>query len=216
MVKFNSVCSESFTVKNGVRQGGILSPILFNVYMNDLSDMLNNSNVGCKINGQSLNHLFYADDSVIIAPSPNALQKLLLVCEEFASHVELTYNTKKTFCMCIKPMSYKELITPKVYLNGAPLLFISKHKYLGFIITDDLTDNSDMKRIIRTLYVQGNKLGSYFKNCTDDVKVKLFQSYCYSFYGLNLWCKFTNVCMQKVTSAYKPIFSNLFRVKEKI
>ena len=44
----------SFTVTNGVRQGGILSPILFNVYMDDLSKSLKLlSNIGCNINGVS-------------------------------------------------------------------------------------------------------------------------------------------------------------------
>ena len=67
-VKWNSVISDVFYVTNGVRQGGILSPILFNIYIDDLSCRLNNSGIGCHINGKCLNHIIYTDDSVILKP----------------------------------------------------------------------------------------------------------------------------------------------------
>ena len=54
-VKWGNKTSESFGVSNGVRQGGILSPLLFNVYVDDLS--------------AQLNHLMYADDLVLMSPS---------------------------------------------------------------------------------------------------------------------------------------------------
>ena len=51
--------SSSFQVTNGVRQGGILSPKLFIVYMDGLSDQLNNSNIGGKFgSGQLVNHIY--------------------------------------------------------------------------------------------------------------------------------------------------------------
>ena len=73
MVRWANILSSAFKVSNGVRQGGIMSPVLFNVYMDDLSHLLSNSNVGCVIDSVVCNHLFYADDSVLVAPSPEAL-----------------------------------------------------------------------------------------------------------------------------------------------
>ena len=61
-VKWGRNTSSFFTVTNGVRQGGILSPFLFTLYVDDLSHRLNNSKVGCHINNVCINHLFYADD----------------------------------------------------------------------------------------------------------------------------------------------------------
>ena len=53
----------SFSVSNGVKKGGILSPILFNYfYIDDVSDSLNSSNIVGRIGKISLNHLCYADD----------------------------------------------------------------------------------------------------------------------------------------------------------
>jgi len=56
-------------VSNGVRQGGTLSPILFNLYMDELSRRLNDCNTGCMIGGMLVNHIMYADDLVIFSPS---------------------------------------------------------------------------------------------------------------------------------------------------
>ena len=52
-------------------------PVLFNIYMDDLSVCLNNSTIGCSMNGVITNHIMYADETCIIAPSPSALHKLL-------------------------------------------------------------------------------------------------------------------------------------------
>ena len=60
-----------------------------------LSVALNNVSIGCNINTQPVNHLFYADDSVSLSPSPQALRKLLHVAESYANDAELMYNTKK-------------------------------------------------------------------------------------------------------------------------
>ena len=103
IVKWNNTLSDSFKVSNGVRQGGILSPRLFSVYVDDLSKNLSISNVGCHFNSVCVNHLFYADDSVLIAPSPMALKQLIDICEKYSKDNEIIYNASKTVCMYIRP-----------------------------------------------------------------------------------------------------------------
>ena len=87
--------SQAFSIKNSVRQGGIVSPIFFNIDLDDLSFLLNDSGTGCMINECLINHLFYADDSALLAPSHRA-RKLNDICNMYANDCELTFNAKKT------------------------------------------------------------------------------------------------------------------------
>ena len=82
-VRWGNTLSDNFLVSNGVRQGGVLSPALFRVYMDDLSTVLNTINFGCYFNSTMVNHLMYADDIILICPSVNGLQELINVCGNF-------------------------------------------------------------------------------------------------------------------------------------
>ena len=66
--------SGKFHVTNGVRQGGVLSPLLFNVYVNELSECLNKSGIGGFMNVTIINHMLYADDICIISLLSAGLQ----------------------------------------------------------------------------------------------------------------------------------------------
>ena len=59
-IRWGDAYSAKFKVTNGVRQGGILSPYLFNVYVDELSEEVNKCNVGCNLNGLLINHIMYA------------------------------------------------------------------------------------------------------------------------------------------------------------
>ena len=99
-VRCGHCISNSFNVTNGVRQGGVLSPQLFNVYINGLSDILNKSTIGGSLAGKRINHLLYADDLCIVSLSSAGLQHLLSICayQYCASH-SLTFNVRKSVCM---------------------------------------------------------------------------------------------------------------------
>ena len=114
-VKWGQFLSMPFYVSNGIRQGGILSPYLFNLYINDLSTDLLESSVGCHVGGQCVNHLSYADDMVLMAPSVRALQKLLNVCSCFADGNDIIYNTSKSVCMIIWPKRTRIIFEPSFY-----------------------------------------------------------------------------------------------------
>ena len=64
-VRWGFCISNSFNVTNGVRQGGVLSPQLFNVYNYGLSDILNKTIIDGSLGGKRINHLLYADDLYI-------------------------------------------------------------------------------------------------------------------------------------------------------
>ena len=68
-VRWGNTLSSLFQVGNGVKQGGILSPVLFNIYIDKLSTTLNNTAIGGQIDGQLHNHLCYADNMCLIGIS---------------------------------------------------------------------------------------------------------------------------------------------------
>ena len=91
-VKWGNVTSSDFTVSNGMRQGGVLSPYLFNVYMDGLSTMLNTCETGCYSGVSKVNHLMYADDLVLLSPCTIGLSRLLKCCDDYAVSHDMVYN----------------------------------------------------------------------------------------------------------------------------
>ena len=67
-------------MSNGVRQGGVLSPILFSVYLDGLLQKLADSGAGCHWGHLFAGAVCYADDIVLLAPCPSALRILLNIC----------------------------------------------------------------------------------------------------------------------------------------
>ena len=98
-IRWNGYLSESFKVSRGVRQGGILSPILFTLYLDDLLIELAHTNVGCYWDDMFVGALVYADDITLLARIPSALRKLLAVCESFGTNHMLKFNPDKTQCI---------------------------------------------------------------------------------------------------------------------
>ena len=79
-----------------MRQGGVLSPILFTVYVDDLLTELENKGVGCYWNNHFVGALCYADDIALLAPSSAALRLMLDTYSSFASSRSLLFNASKT------------------------------------------------------------------------------------------------------------------------
>ena len=73
-------------ISAGVRQGATLSPSLFCIYLDTLLARLRDAGVGCHIGGMYLGAFGYADDVTLLAPSRQALQLMLDICEDFASY----------------------------------------------------------------------------------------------------------------------------------
>ena len=162
-VKWGNCMSDYFYVSNGVRPGEILSPKLYSVYVDDLSDYL----VKSQIDNVCVNNVMYADDICLMAPSPAALQKLINICYDFSLQNNLTFNSLKSFCMVFKSRLYK-LSCPTFYMNNEKLDSI---KYLGFTFSSDKKDDNDMSRQMRILYTKSNRLLRLFHCCSTDVKL---------------------------------------------
>ena len=82
-VRWSGAKSVSFDVNNGVRQGDVASPIFFNAYLDELFTILKKSGLGCIINGLYYGLFGYADDCSLLAPSWEALQQMLNICQHY-------------------------------------------------------------------------------------------------------------------------------------
>ena len=88
--------SDFFQATNGVKQGSIISPILFKVDVDVLIARLQASGLGCNIGRSYIGVLGYADDLTLLSPSVNALSKMVGICEEYDKEYDIVFNCKKT------------------------------------------------------------------------------------------------------------------------
>jgi exonuclease III len=207
-VRWDGILSRPYGLQCGVRQGGLTSPTLFNLYMNELIDELSGIRVGCYIDGVSVNNISYADDMVLLSASVCGLRRLITICEAYAESHGLVYNVKKSQTMVFEVGSRQLNNLPPVLLNKCELERVYSFKYLGHILTPDLKDERDIERERRALSVRANMLARRFARCSSEVKITLFQAFCTSFYTCSLWANYT----QKSYHALRVQYNNAFRV----
>jgi len=156
---------------------------------------------------QFTNVLAYADDLVLLAQSWKALQFLLNILEVEAAAINITRNTSKTVCM-VSPSSNRNCIIGQVFpsfvINQHTIKFVPKFKYLGHIISNNFTDDEDIDREIRNMFVRCkcNTLARKFVQCSLRVKMQLFKTFCLCFYDIALWSVFKCGTIQKFRSCY--------------
>ena len=92
-VKWNGDISSQFSLGNGVRQGGVISAILYCFYVNDLFTLLRQRGEGCWVQGTFCGIYGYSDDNFLLAPSLHALQCMIDTCEEYAEAHNLKFST---------------------------------------------------------------------------------------------------------------------------
>ena len=122
-----------------MRQGGVLSPILFTVYVDELLLQLKQLGVGCHSMHHFVGAVCYADDLSLLAPSQAALRLMLRLCEQFADSHGLRINASKTQlirfgrCPSVKCSS-------RFSFCSTSLPFLNSVAHLGHILRYDLDD----------------------------------------------------------------------------
>ena len=176
--------SHAFSATNGVKQGGVLSPLLFTVYMDELLTRLQQSDVGCHIGHRFVGALAYADDLTLLAPDQNALACMIQICSAFAAEYLLTFNAKKTVCIKIGA-ERTNLDTLRV--DNIPVKWEDTCLHLGYKINSRITDTEDCNLKASRFTGQVNRLMGNFGFLSSSVLTRLFTAYCTSFYGAQLW-----------------------------
>ena len=98
-IKHGEKITDSFGVNLGVKQGCILSPLLFNIFLSDLPRVLESAAQSSGAGAGHPSSLFWADDIVMFSESEEGLRGMLRALEKYCGENELTLNTDKTKCM---------------------------------------------------------------------------------------------------------------------
>lgn len=185
-VQWKSHTSPSFSCTNGIKQGAVLSPLLFCVYADALIKELECAGVGCHIGQTFAGALSYADDLTLIAPCRSAAQCMLDTCEQFSANFDVKFNPSKTKLMLFLPNGRMSATCPPLSLFGS-LLDVSKNEiHLGSMIGSNC-ESINVDSACNDLRQRTNLLMSRFSFCDFEIRVKLFRSYCCSFYGCPLF-----------------------------
>jgi len=143
-VKLDSQYSDTFNIEKGVRQGCPLSPILFNLFINDIFRDCNEYGV-CIDNEYCCGGLF-ADDIVLCAPTRSKLNKLLKKVNDWAKFNLMEFGIGKCGTTVVKAENSKVKGDPTFYLAGQIIPKTNCYTYLGIPFDSDLS----LKPIIKS------------------------------------------------------------------
>ena len=135
-MKWNNCISPEFDVTNGVRQGGVLSPLLFTVYVNELLERLKKG-IGCHLGHYNVGALGYADDILLLCPNVAGLREMIEICEEYAKEHDILFNGNKSKYLIFGNYKYN----PVVRVNNEIVPRSESALHLGHLLhTKDTTN----------------------------------------------------------------------------
>ena len=124
--------SQSFKTTEGVKQGGVISPHLFNFFINGLVTEIKSMNVGALLGDLNVSIVAYCDDIILVSSSEKHMRMMLESCERYAGDWKLEYNP-------LKSVAYSSMIgvLPVFHLKQTQLPCVDGFLYLSLPIGDD-------------------------------------------------------------------------------
>ena len=121
--------------------------------MNDLSVQLQKLPAGCYCGDMVVNHLMYADDIVLLAPSGKGVQTIIDATYAYGNAYDIVFNITKSMVMFYDTLKIGQ--AANIMLGDTVLSVTQTYRYLGHIITNNLSDEADMEDKTRGLLVHG-------------------------------------------------------------
>lgn len=187
-VEIEQTTSEDIKIRRGVRQGCVLSPLIFNLYSEHIfREALEDAPGGININGTMINNIRYADDTVLIASSAQELQNIINSVVSHSETFGLHLNVSKTKIVVFS----KTPISVHLHVKGQAIEQVTSIKYLGA----NINSQCDSKNEIRSRIEQARKtlmsMKTFFTRSDLSLKLRTRMARCYVFsvllYGCESW-----------------------------
>ena len=206
-VKWGDGISSPVNVRNGVRQGSVLSPSLFNVYIDDLLAVTAKCGYGARFSDVFVGCLAYADDMTLISPTVNGMQKMLGICDEYARDHSLMFNDKKSVATTF--VKNKRIIphNPEFWLNGRILPTKVEIMHLGVAFHSGRSEESAISKRVRKFYGSVNTVVSRLGGLclSDSVWMNIVDKQLFAVldYGSHLWNFSKSSVIKSVNNAFR-------------
>ena len=168
--KWFNTFSSAFKICLGVRQGSVLSPFLFAVYLDDLADR--------RSNGRFSYVILYADDILLVSSSLCDLQILLHACERELKYLDMSINVNKSCCIRIGPRFNVKCDAINT-INGDTLPWVTELRYLGIYLLNSRVFCCSHDQAKRAFHRSLNAIfGKVGRIASEEVVLQLVSSKC--------------------------------------
>ena len=207
-VRWGTTQSAPFSVSNGVKQGGVLSPTLFSVYLDELLSRIKNSGAGCHIGLESFAAFAYADDVVLLSPSLCGLKRLLTICAEYAREYNVLFNASKSKMIVLGNEHQRR--DHSVTFMGGVIEEVDVEKHLG-IALGVVSQRDRVESLCREMTVKTNMIVSHFKLLPPEITYMLFKSHAMPLYGSQL-IDLSGSDVDRLYTAWRKCIRHLLRL----
>ena len=201
MVSYNGASSSYRTINCGVPQGSILGPLLFIIYINDLSTV-----------SKILTSVLFADDTTLLDSDSNLTTLINRFNIELVSIVNwlnanrLSLNIDKTNFMTFRPKNRKDS-SPDIMISGTKINQVDKAKFLGVIIDSKLNWSDHTKHVIKKISKGIGIIIKARKYFNQDTLLNLYNTMVlpYISYCIHVWGKSASIHINKIHILQKKI-----------
>ena len=178
MAELNGCKSDVIQLKSRIRQGGVLSPILFAVYVNNIILRLHNSGVGCHVSNVPMCVFMFADDLVLLSASIKDLQCLINLCLIELKELDVVINVNKSKCVRIGKR-YKAVCV-RLDIGFQEIMWHSSISYLGIHFEAFANLSVDLKNSRAKFYRTFNDIYSKVCRSSEIVILSFVKTFCLS------------------------------------
>ena len=194
-ININNYITNQFKINRGVKQGCIMSPTLFNIFINDLKDNLDEVNTDSPLlNNTIVNSVLYADDLALISTTQAGLQTSLNALEQYCAQWKLAVNLSKTQVVIFSSSYLRQNYS--FSFGNQNIQIGTSYTYLGIAIKSNGSFKDAMSHLAtkagKSIHIMNNILNG---NIDIELKIRLFNIYIKPIllYGSELWALETNI-----------------------